>query len=321
MFGKFQAVRVVRVMNKSATRLMAGLLCAAIAISIGTSVSGADPGTSPDGTTTTTTSTVVETTIDTSTTTTTTTTTTLPLRKPRVLLVGDSTMAALRWFKDAKKSLSGAAFIVNVESCRSIGGYSCWGREGRAPSTAYEVIQSVKGRLDVVVLMAGTHHNPSTVESDLRAVRRLTAAKGAKLVVVTLRELLRGGNPVTTNGISLVERINEMIERMFQTPKYKTTYIADWKAFSAGRSSWFRSDGIHLTVRGALALGWFLSRIAANVAGAPCASAGTEVCPLPRLKDSRIDWLRRYRVEYTETHCYEDGSMRRKVCERDRRLW
>jgi len=302
-------------MNKFTIRFMAGMLSAAFAVSIGSSVSGADPGTSTDESTTTTTSTVVETTIES---TTTTTTTTVPRVKPRVLLVGDSTMAAIRWFKDGRKALSGSTFIVDVESCRSIGGYSCYGREYRAPSTAYEAVESVKGRLDVVVLMAGTHHNPATVESDLRSFRRIVAKKGAKLVVLTLRDLNRP--TATIGGVTLIERVNEMIERLFQTPKYETTYIANWKAFSRGHDDWFRSDGIHLTIRGTLALGWFISNVVAHVAEVPCTSYETEVCPKPKWKDSRVNWLRRYRVQYTETHCYEDGGMRRKVCARDRRL-
>jgi hypothetical protein len=227
-------------------------------------------------------------------------------------------MAAMRWFKDGRKSLSGSTFIVDVESCRSIGGYSCYGREYRAPSTAYEVVESVKGKLDVVVLMAGTHHNPATVESDLRSFRRIVAKKGAKLVVLTLRDLNR--TTATIDGVTLIERVNGMIETMFEIPRFENTYIADWKAFSRGHDDWFRSDGIHLTIRGTLALGWFISNVVAHVAEVPCTSYETEVCPLPSWKDSRVNWLRRFRVQYTETHCYEDGGMRRKVCERDRRL-
>ena len=302
-------------MNKLTTRLMAGMLSAAFAVSIGSSVSGADPGTSTDESTTTTTSTVVETTIES---TTTTTTTTVPRVKPRVLLVGDSTMAAMRWFTDGRKSLAGSTFVVDVESCRSIGGYSCYGREYRAPSTAYEVVESAKGKFDVVVLMAGTHHNPATVESDLRSFRRIVAKKGAKLVVLTLRDLNRP--TATIDGVRLIERVNRMIEKMFETPRYENTYIADWKAFSRGHEDWFRPDGIHLTIRGTLALGWFISNVVAHVAEVPCNSYETEICPLPWWKDSRVNWLRRYRVQYTDKHCYEDGSLRRKVCERDRRL-
>ena len=304
-------------MKKSTTRFIAGLLSAALVVSFNSSISKADTSDPSDSTTTTSTTTTVapETTIEL---TTTTTTTTVPRAKPRVLLVGDSTMAAIRWFKDGRKSLAGSTFIVDVESCRSIGGYSCYGREFRAPSTAYEVVESVKGKLDVVVLMAGTHHNPATVESDLRSFRRIVAKKGAKLVVLTLRDLNR--TTATIDGVTLIERVNGMIERMFEIPRYENTYIADWKAFSRGHDGWFRSDGIHLTVPGVLALGWFISHVVAHISELPCDSFSTETCPLPKWKDSQVDWLRRYRVQYSDIHCYEDGGMRKKVCERDRRL-
>ena len=314
--GKFPAVYAVRVMNKLTNRVMAGLLSAAFVVSVGSSVSGADSVTAPDESTTATTTTTVasETTIES----TTTTTTTVPRVKPRVLLVGDSTMAAIRWFKDGGKALSGSTFIVDVESCRAIGGYSCYGREHRAPATAYEVVQSVKGKIDVVVLMAGTHHDPSTVEADLRSFRRLVAKKGAKLVVLTLRDLNR--TTATIGGVTLIERVNGMIEKIIETPQYENTYIANWKTFSRGHDGWFRSDGIHLTVPGVLALGWFISHVVAHISELPCDSFSTEICPLPKWKDSQVDWLRRYRVQYSDIHCYEDGGMRKKVCERDRRL-
>jgi hypothetical protein len=303
-------------MKKSTTRFIGGLLSAALVVSFNSSISQADTSDPSESTTTTSTTTTVapETTIEL----TTTTTTTVPRVKPRVLLVGDSTMAAMRWFTDGRKSLAGSTFIVDVESCRCIGGYSCYGREYRAPSTAYEVVESVKGKLDVVVLMAGTHHNPATVESDLRSFRRIVAKKGAKLVVLTLRDLNRP--TATIDGVRLIERVNRMIEKMFETPRYENTYIADWKAFSRGHDDWFRPDGIHLTIRGTLALGWFISNVVAHVAEVSCNSYETEICPLPWWKDSRVNWLRRYRVQYTDKHCYEDGSLRRKVCERDRRL-
>lgn len=309
-------MHVVRVMKKSTTRIVAGLIGAALVVSFNSSMSRADTSDPSESTTTTTTSSTVvtETTIES----TTTTTTTAPRPKPRVLLVGDSTMAAIRWFKDGKKSLTGASFIIDVESCRAIGGYSCYGREHRAPATAYEVVQSVKGKIDVVVLMAGTHHDPSTVEADLRSFRRLVAKKGAKLVVLTLRDLNR--TTATIGGVTLIERVNGMIEKIIETPQYENTYIANWKTFSRGHDGWFRSDGIHLTVPGVLALGWFISHVVAHVSELPCDSFGTEICPLPKWKDSQVDWLRRYRVQYSDIHCYEDGGMRKKVCERDRRL-
>ena len=228
-------------------------------------------------------------------------------------------MAALRWFKDGKKALSGASFIIDVESCRSIAGQSCSGREYRVPPNAYDAIESVKGRLDVVVLMAGSHSQSSTIESELHSLQRLVAARGAQLVVFTLRNLLRGGT-VTSSGVTPFERINVMIKRLTRPPKSEFTHIADWKEFSDGHSNWFRHDGIHLNIRGVVALGWYISSVVAHVVQAPCTTYETDICPMPTSANSRGDWLNRFRVKYTEIHCYEDGAMRRKTCERDRRM-
>jgi len=178
---------------------------------------------------------------------------------------------------------------------------------------------SVKGRLDVVVLMAGSHSQSSTIESELHSVQRLVTARGAQLVVFTLRNLLRGGT-VTSSGVTPFERINVMIKRLTRPPKSEFTHIADWKEFSDGHSNWFRHDGIHLNIRGVVALGWYISSVVAHVVQAPCTTYETDICPMPTSANSRGDWLNRFRVKYTEIHCYEDGAMRRKICERDRRM-
>lgn len=245
---------------------------------------------------------------------------TIPVRVPNVLLVGDSTMAGLRWFKDATKSLSGAAFTVDVESCRSIAGKSCYGREQRIPLNASDAIRAVKTPLDIVVLMAGTHSEPAAIESDLQSIKRLVKKKDAKLVVLTLRKPNRGNRAVSKSGLVLIDRINGLIKRHFTHTKSQSTYVADWKAFSAGHDNWFRQDGFHLNSRGALALGWYVSRVVAHVRATSCLMSGSDACVMPSNKDSHDNWLQRFDVEYTETHCYEDGKKRTKVCERDRRL-
>jgi len=246
--------------------------------------------------------------------------TTLSPRVPNVLLVGDSTMAGLRWFKDAKKSLKGASFILDAESCRSVAAASCYGREQRIPTNAFTAIKNVKSQFDVVVLMAGTHNDPSTVESEFASVKRLVEKKGAKLVVLTLRKPQHGPRGVSKSSVAAIEQINSMIKRMFAPTTFPTTFVADWKAFSAGHNNWFRQDGIHLSLHGALALGWYVSEVVARVVEVPCPSEQSGICGIPTHKDSYTDWLQRFSVKYTETHCYEDGVKRTKVCERDRRL-
>jgi hypothetical protein len=59
----------------------------------------------------------------------------LPEVKPvNVLLLGDSTLAALRWYEDGAKSLKGFSYTLDAESCRRISEWSCYGREYRTPS-------------------------------------------------------------------------------------------------------------------------------------------------------------------------------------------
>jgi hypothetical protein len=229
-------------------------------------------------------------------------------------------MAGLRWFPDAKKSLSGATYIVDVESCRSIAGTSCYGREQRIPTNAYAAIRAVKQQLDVVVLMAGTHNEQSTVDAELRSIKKLVEKRGAKFVVLTLRKSLRPNSAVRKTGVISIDRVNGMIKKYFSHTKSDSTYVADWKTFSNDHSNWFRQDGIHLNIRGALALGWYVSHVVAHVLHKPCGTTDTAICTIPVNKDSFEDWLHRFNVEYTDMHCYEDGNKRIKMCERDRRM-
>jgi hypothetical protein len=250
----------------------------------------------------------------------TTTTTVAPVRLPRVLLVGDSTMAALRWFTNAAQSLQGAEFVLDVESCRSVGGRSCWGREQRIPPNAYTVIKYAPRTFDVVVLMAGTHSYYRTIAEEFRKVKKLAARKGFTLVVLTLRDPHPSKKRVSTMDMRTIASINAMIKTTFGRPKSDETYVADWNSFSAGRGNWFRRDGIHLNLRGVLALGWYLSNVVARVSGEPCPGVGSGTCTMPTRKDALRDWVRNYGVPYTEEHCYQDGYKRKKVCQRDRRM-
>lgn len=295
----------------------AAMVTAAAICAVGIPVTHALPRADSDESTTIPTSTVSS---DSTSLETTTTTTTPPIRVPRVLLVGDSTMAALRWFVDAKKSLEGSKFIMDVESCRSVAGRSCWGREQRIPRNAYEVIKFAPRTFDVVVLMAGTHSYYRTISEEFRKVKKLAARKGFTLVVLTLRDPRPSSKKVSKMDMRGIPAINSMIKATFGRAKSGETYIADWNKFSAGRGDWFRRDGIHLNFRGVLALGWFLSHVVAHVTGEPCPGRGTGTCTMPTQKDALRDWTRKYGLPYTEQHCYEDGNKRKHVCQRDRRM-
>ena len=251
---------------------------------------------------------------------TTTTSSSLPSAPPRVLLVGDSTMAGLRWFRDGTKVLTGATFVVDVESCRSVAGKSCYGRENRIPTNVVSVIRSAPGPFDAVVLMAGTHNDGKSIEAEFKQVHKLTARMGTKLIVLTLRDFNSKATSVSKKGMTTIASINQMLVRLADSDTAGNMVIADWKAFTRGRENWFRKDGVHLNLRGVVGLEWYISQVVAHTLERPCSPMETEVCRMPIPTESLRDWVRYFDIKYTDVHCYEDGRKRTKVCERDRRM-
>ena len=93
----------------------------------------------------------------------------LPLVKPvNVLLLGDSTMASLRWFKDATNSLSGFTYTLDAESCRRISEWSCFGREMRTPKNVVTVLEDNTESFDAVVLMVGYDSSVKKLEMNTK---------------------------------------------------------------------------------------------------------------------------------------------------------
>ena len=47
---------------------------------------------------------------------------------PRVLLIGDSTLAAVRWYRSSQRNLAGLDYVLDAQSCRAVTAVSCVGR-------------------------------------------------------------------------------------------------------------------------------------------------------------------------------------------------
>jgi hypothetical protein len=248
------------------------------------------------------------------------TTTSLPRKPPRVLLVGDSTMAGLRWFRDGQIGLTGGTYVVDVESCRPVVGKSCYGRERRIPASALSVLRKQENTFDAVVLMAGTHGDPETRVSGFRIFQRETLKMGTKLIVLTVRDFGPRARLALRKDPTQFARLNKELWRLAEKPKTGNTYIADWASFSKGHLGWFLRDGVHLTFVGVLALQWFISQNVSHALGSPCTSIRTEPCPIPTRLDAFRDWLKFFNVQFTDEHCYQDGGKRIVTCERDRRM-
>lgn len=145
------------------------------------------------------------------------------------LAVGDSIMLG------AVPQLRGAGFEVDVRGCRQFS-------EGLDVLAARARTRTLPDR---VVVGLGTNW---TIET--RQVRRalITLGRQRALGLVTPREV--GG--ATTTDQAVIRAAGERWPGRVQ--------VLDWVAHSAGKTSWFASDGLHLRPRGALALSRLMSR-------------------------------------------------------------
>jgi len=236
-----------------------------------------------------------------------------------VLLLGDSTMAALRWYEQGAVGLVGFNYVLDVESCRKIADWPCFGREFRTPKNAVRALEEFEGPLDYVVLMAGYDSSVNRMNDELNRIINAARTKNVKLIFLDFTESLKFPAPGSRGKRSVYADFNEILRDVVAKDGTNNLVIVNWNSFSSGRASWFRRDGIHLTIEGALALGWFISHVVANVADNSCPFTENYPCAIPAMIDPRIDLMNRFNVVYTETKCYEDGAKRKRVCTQDDR--
>jgi hypothetical protein len=244
----------------------------------------------------------------------------LPAVKPvKVVLLGDSTMAGLRWFEDGTKSLKGFTYTLDAESCRRISEWSCFGREKRTPKNVVSVLESTTEKFDAVVLMAGYDSSAKRIGDEYKDLIDVVRAKNLKMIVLTYKESLYFPASGSRGKRSVYAEFNAVVRDLVaRDPQHFV--LADWNAYSAGQKSWFRPDGIHLNIDGTLALGAFISTAVAENTGNPCPFASTYPCSYVNNLPQVTDFLTEFNVADTEMHCYEDGDSRKKTCTTDRRI-
>lgn len=250
-----------------------------------------------------------------------TTTTTIPATTSlNVLLLGDSTLAGLRWYEQAHLSLAGFQYVLDAEACRRLAYKGCEGREGRTPMSAAGVVKRLAVHYDVIVVQAGYHGATAAFDDELRDLVAAVNATGSRLMLLTLKESLRFPVQGSNGQRSIYTGFNEIISRMQASGELGNAIVADWNLFSYTHPEWFRPDGIHTTITGALGLGWFISTSLAAAYGNPCPYDGEYPCVVPPVADPAFDTLAMFGVAYTDMQCYEDGRQRKRVCEADRRM-
>ena len=245
----------------------------------------------------------------------------------RVVLMGDSTLAGVRWYTNSQQALRGSNFVLDAESCRRLVGSSCRGREGRRPPTAVSAL-SDHDPFDVLVVMTGYNDWHTTFADAFDQTVAAARAKGAyQILWLTYRERSTYSNP--TGGTSQAEGFaiqNRIIRDKIASGAFPDVVLLDWNAYTADRTDWFTSDGVHFTIKGAYGAADYIARAVAALHGEPCpapwnpGSATETPCSSPDAHTGQVDPLAVYAGDPTDVHCYEVGDDRHVECRPDPKL-
>lgn len=160
-------------------------------------------------------------------------------------LFTDSSGASLGWDSTAKRIVEhGNNVLFELHPCGRLVQPGCI---SPPPPSVLSVVRELGRRIGpTVVVFVGYNDNPATYRDGMPAVLRAMRNHGVKHV---LWLTLRG---VYTQYVD----INHAIYAAKQ--KWPIMTVLDWNHYSAGHSSWFSGDGIHMSGIGADAFATYL---------------------------------------------------------------
>lgn len=194
----------------------------------------------------------------------------------RALLIGDSTLAGVRWYRTTE-ALLGFPYEYSAESCRRLATASCRGREGFAPKNAVNAIRSASGSFGTVVMMAGYDDWWTVFPSGFDQVVAAAREKGARTIVwLTFREGVRYHGASET-----FVKNNETMREKIASGLFPDVVLADWNSYTATTSGWLAGDGVHLSRAGSYAVADYISR--------KLAFLENRACPMPWVVGEAVD--------------------------------
>ena len=171
---------------------------------------------------------------------------------PRIGLIGDSTLAAIRW-TGSYAPLRRWNYTYDAESCRRTITPSCHGPDGYAPANAIEVMHRLRGSLGtVLVLMTGANDPVSRFGEGIDAIVAEAHAQGMGAVIW-----------LTVPGAD--DKNAVLAQRVQQHGGFLT--VADWAGYSAAHPEWKNADGRHISTTGAPVLAQDIADHVAAVLG------------------------------------------------------
>jgi hypothetical protein len=177
---------------------------------------------------------------------------------PHIGLIGDSTLAAIRW-TGAYAPLRQWNYTFDAESCRRTITTSCHGSDGYTPENVVEVMHRLSGQLGgVLVLMMGANDPVDRFGEAIDVVVTEARAQGIATVVW-----------LTVHGAD--DKNALLTQRAQQYGGFLV--VADWSGYSGPHPEWTNADGLHISNQGAPVLSQFIADHVAQVLAAAPASA------------------------------------------------
>ena len=210
-----------------------------------------------------------------------------PAGRPKVFIVGDSTLAALEWEPAAQSTLDGLNFKLDAKSCRTISIPSCRGRNDPVtgvrtiPDNGLTVVGNEPANaFDELVLMIGYNESSATFSQSLPLMLNLARSKGYKHVTWLTFHVDGTYQPPLDGDASY--RSNNVILQAAVAAQNGYLTLLDWNSYADDTGGLLQSDGAHLSVAGAYAVGDFIHSAVDVLWGAKASNAPSELAHVQR---------------------------------------
>jgi hypothetical protein len=221
---------------------------------------------------------------------------------PKIGLIGDSTLAATRWY-GILGDLRRYNFVLDAESCRRTIYVSCRGREGYAPENTLTVMRRLQGQWGrVLVLMTGYDDPGWQFDEAVDAVMQEAIRQRIPRVMwLTFRtaDVTYVGPTFRSNKYTFRDNNKILLQKALRYGG--RLQIADWASYSASHRDWVASDGVHLSPAGTAALTKFI----ADKVG-PVIAGRTITPPRPNIPACRTGVTMRRGDNLRDVRCLEN---------------
>lgn len=190
----------------------------------------------------------------------------------RTTLISDSAIAGIRW-SGALDHLRNTTWDARLESCRRLVRSSCRGREGYAPPTVLVEIQRIvadrghPGPDDVLIVATGYNDWHGTFLNDFTAVMQQARAAGFERVAwLTYRANNRYTAPGTSANSVDYGQMNTILRGQAASGSWPELTLLEYELAMLNQTSWFNSDGVHVSFDGARGVaGWLSGQVLFSV--------------------------------------------------------